>query len=290
MSTPSTIMRPDSHIDDDGFFFRATAADDVQAPILADLANDLGFERIAVFYQDDIYGQGLARALAASFSGRVSLVPIAEEKESYLDELESAAAEGAQALVAVTWIPAAIVYLREAVEHELFDQFLFVDSTASLEILDGVGAEALEGMKGTAPEGAIAGLGETPTARSKVFSEALTKARGRGPETGLEAGAYDSAICLCLAAEKAGSTQGTAIRDALRDVCGGYGEPFGPGGVAEALEAIRADRDVDFDGAGNAMEWNAVGDVARGHVVIWQFTANGIVQIGKRPFDIGESS
>ena len=82
-------------------------------------------------------------------------------------------------------------------------------------------------------------------------------------------------IAIALAAEKAGSTDSAAIRDALRDIANAPGEAVGPGaaGVKAALEAVRAGTDVDYQGAAGSIEWDANGDVLVGAIEIWHVDA-----------------
>ncbi len=274
-------------LEDQGLVFRTTASDAAQAPILARLAIAEGYRRLGVLYQDDTYGRGLSEAFARLFTGAVTRVAVAPGKASYRTELERAAADGAEALVAMTYVPEATIYLREARELGLFDRFLFVDATASTDLPRILGPEMLEGMKGTAPEGAVPELGarsSVPT--TSAFASAFEARFERPPVSGLEASAYDIAVCLGLAAGRAGDNVGAKLRVALPDVCGGTGVVLGPGpeSVAEALATAKRGDAVNYDGASNAMEWDDAGDLATGSVVIWQFTDGAITEVERVRF------
>ena len=52
----------------------------------------------------------------------------------------------------------------------------------------------------------------------------------------------------------------------------------GPDGVAEALRVLRQGGTVDYEGAASDMEWDENGDVRRGRVGIWRFTADGRIE------------
>ncbi len=274
-----------SHIEDDGFFFRSTASDAAQAPVLADLATRLGFQRVAVLYRDDAYGRDLFQPFEAAFSGEIVGVAIDPERDSYLTELQQAADAGAQVIVAMTFVPAAARYINLAIEHDLFDQFLFTDGTASVDLVDAVGAEVLEGMKGTAAEGTVPTLSSSGT--QELFADLYMAAYDRPPVTGLEAAAFDIAICICLAAESAGSTDGSLIRDALPGVCGGEGVMVKPGeeSITAGLEAVRAGESVDYNGASSTMNWDANGDLKTGSISVWEFSAGAIVGVESVPFE-----
>jgi len=81
---------------------------------------------------------------------------------------------------------------------------------------------------------------------------------------------------LALAAEAAGSTDGSAIRDQLRAVGGGPGEVVyaGPEGIARALEILGAGDAVDYDGASGTLDWDENGDLRRGYIGVWRYTTD----------------
>lgn len=46
----------------------------------------------------------------------------------------------------------------------------------------------------------------------------------------------------------------------------------GPKGVADALRILANDGEIDYEGASGSMDWDANGDLLRGHIGIWRFT------------------
>jgi ABC-type branched-subunit amino acid transport system substrate-binding protein len=90
---------------------------------------------------------------------------------------------------------------------------------------------------------------------------------------------YDSVILLALAIEKAGSLDDrAAIRDALYAVSAPPGDAFGPTQLAEALEAVRLGRDIDYVGAAGSFDLDDQGDTAL-EVIMWKVEGNGFVTI-----------
>src|SRR5690606_29574029 len=129
-------------------------SDAAQGVILADLAKEEGLTSVGVMYLNDAYGQGLADAFEAAYgSDGVTSASFEAEQASYLSELQAAAAGGAETLIAIGYPTQAQVFIREALENDLFTQFLFVDGTKSIDLVNAIGADELEGMKGTAPTG-----------------------------------------------------------------------------------------------------------------------------------------
>ena len=216
--SPSATSPQLSVADDDGYLFRSTTSDAAQGPALAQLAAAEGYSNVAVLYINDPYGQGLSEAFAGSWGGELTSVAIEGGSTSYLSELQAAAANGAEVLIAMSFPQEAQVYLRESLENEIFDTFLFVDGTKSQDMIDAIGAQYLNGMKGTAP----ASGPETDSLR--LFNEAYIAEYGELSPLPFIREAYDATIAIGLAAAAAGSNDGTAIRDAL---------PFiaSPGGV-----------------------------------------------------------
>ncbi len=282
--SPSATAPAITVVNDNGFLFRSTTSDAAQGPVLAQLATDEGFDNVGVLFVNDPYGQGLSEAFVEAFEGRATAASYEGEQATYLAELQAAAANGARVLVAIGFPTEAMVYVREALENDLFDQFLFVDGTRSPELIDAIGAEFLNGSKGTAP------VGGPGTASRQAWEAAYIAEYGDDVFSRVPflAEAYDAAICLALAAEAAGSTDGVAIRDALPQVCGGGGEvaTAGAEGVAAALAAVRAGNTINYEGAATSVDWDANGDVLTGFIGIWQYQDGTIVDIEEVPFDL----
>jgi branched-chain amino acid transport system substrate-binding protein len=72
---------------------------------------------------------------------------------------------------------------------------------------------------------------------------------------------YDATFLALLAVEKAGSADRTKMAAALRDVASAPGEKVGPGEWAKAKELLKAGKDIDYDGAGGAYDFDQNGDV-----------------------------
>ena len=268
--------------DDDDFLFRTTISDAAQGPALARLAADEGYANVAILYIDDPYGRGLSEAFLNAWSGDAIAVAIQGGEQSYRDELDRAAAAGAQALIAIAYPADAAVFVREALDGDIFERFLFVDATRSLDLLNAVGAERLDGMKGTAP------ASDPDSASLAAFNAAYRAEYGELPGIAFAHETYDAVIALGLAAVAANSTDGAAMRDQLRAVTGAGGAivEAGPAGVAAALRALRNGEDVNYEGAAASLDWNAAGDLVRGRIGVWQFADGGIRDLSSEPVTI----
>ena len=83
---------------------------------------------------------------------------------------------------------------------------------------------------------------------------------------------------MALAIEKAGSTDGMKIRDALRQVCCAPGEAVEPGQWEKARKLIADGKDIDYVGAAGDQEFDGSGDVA-GTIGHWEVQANGDLKV-----------
>ncbi len=280
--SPSATSAAVTLAQDDGFLFRSTISDAAQAPVLAQLVEDAGIENVGVLFLNDAYGQGLSGGFSSLFSGTATMVSHESEQVSYLAELQQAADGGAEWLVAISFPEQAKVYLREALENGIFEQFVFVDGTKSEELIEDIGAEFLNGFQGTAPS---AGPETDATA---AWNEAYLEEFGALPTRPFVREAYDAVIAIAIAAEAAGSTDGVAIRDELVRVASPSGAVALPGaaGIKRALELIRDGDDVNYEGAATTLDWNADGDVTTGFVGIWEYQDGAIVELEALPFSI----
>ena len=272
MISPSATSPQLADAADDDFFFRTTVADSAQGPVLARVARERGFTNVGLLYRDDPYGQGLAAAFESAWTGAIVSVAVGtDETSSYLPLVRESASAGAEALVVVDFAAAAQGIVREALDAGVYDRFVFADAAKRLSLIEAIGAERLGGMYGTA--GAPAPGNEA----SAAWEASYAALYGVLPQTPYVKESYDAAMALMLAAEAAGSVDGAAVRDQLRAIAGPPGQAVQatPSGVAEALRLLRAGEEIDYEGAASTLDWDANGDLRRGHIGVWRFTADG---------------
>ena len=270
---------------DNDFLFRATLNDKVQGPALAQLVHDQGYANVGVIYRDDAWGQGIAEAFEAEFSeafgGRVVSIAVAPQQASYLSEIQQSLQNEPEALVMLAYVPEGTIILREAIENGLYDRFVFGPTSRNFDLIDAIGAEHLADMPGTAP-------GTAPgTESSLLWESAFIDEYERPYAYPYTKQAYDATIAFALAAEAAQSTDGAAIRDQLRRIGAAPGQVVlaDIGSIRLGLEAARHGDDIDYEGAAQSLEWDEQGDLARGYVGLWRFTAaGGIEDTGVIPY------
>lgn len=253
-STSPTI----TDLDDNDFLFRTLPSDAFQGVALAEVTREAGYGDLAILYVNNDYGEGLANSFTQAFEaagGTVSgSAPYEPGKASYRGELSQLA--GAEALVLIGYPENGVVILRQALEEGHFSKFVFTDGMKAPEIIDAIGAQYLNGSIGTVPQAL------TDTDAYQRFITAYEERFGEAPPKPFIDTSYDAAMLLMLAAEKAGSTDGTAVRDALREVANPPGAQILPGEWAKAKEMLGKGEDIDYVGASGSQNFDQQGDVA----------------------------
>lgn len=247
-------------LDDDDFLFRTVPSDAYQGVALAQMVEEEGDTNVAVLYVNNDYGEGLARAFEEALTeagGTVTRSDAFEPNQaSYRGELSALAGSGADALVLIAYPDdGGLTIVRQSLEEGFFDRFIFTDGMKAEGLLTDIGADYLQGAYGSTAQ-------SVESDATAVWREAYESEYGELPPLPYIDTAYDAAMILMLAIEKAGSTDGAAIRDAIREVSNAPGEPVLPGEFEKAKELIAAGTDIDYVGAGGDQEFDESGDVS----------------------------
>ncbi len=267
--------------------------------------------KMAVLYAEDAPGKGSAtievlRAEYSKYGGAIKDIIIKQGAASYAAEAASvvqAAESGEVECQAMLMFPAdGGRYMREfrsaaegkpALAVASFPSYGFIrfyqqgfieagrvdaKNTNELSKVDGVMGAACNQERNTSPEWARF----TALYRSQ-FPPTKEESNLPAPIPQI----YDSVIVLALAIEKAGGLEDrVAVRDALYEVSAPPGDAYGPGQLAEALDAVRNGRDIDYTGAAGTFDIDDKGDTAL-EVIMWQVQGNGFISIpGLRPADL----
>lgn len=290
--TPASTTPLITILEDDDWVFRTVASDATQGIVGGQLArgeivSDNKFDTASIFYLNNPYGQGLAEAFEAAFTARGGTVLASvshrdEPQPSYAAELETLLDGDPDVILAVSYPGQATVYMTEARDLYGFTSWQYVDGTQSLEVVEAVGADLLEGQFGTGP-------GADPEwAGAIAFREAYEDSFGNLPNLPFIDTAHDAVAVIGLAAAWAhvnGLEPTSAnIRDGLRAVNTEGGRNVGINEYADAIQALLDGEDIDFTGAAGTVDFDEVGDVVT-PVQVWQFLDGDIVEHSVVPAD-----
>ena len=268
-------------LEDNDFLFRTAPSDASQGVVLARLAYEQGYRKVGIMYLNNAYGEGLADQFEESFTalgGTVTdKVPHEDVQPTYVSELDKATDGDPDVLAVLSYTGQASVYVREAMEGGYADKFLFADGTKGEEWIDGIDAwAALDGSLGTAP-------GSPGNPAKDAFEISYQDTFGFEAAHPFMAEHYDATVLIALAAAKAGNTtNAAAIRDELRFVANPPGEIVGPGRdeIARALGLLAEGKDINYEGAGGAVDIDENGDVF-GTIEIWTILDGEIQSTGR---------
>ena len=273
MISPASTSPAISDLDDSDLVYRTVPSDAFQGKSMAKLLMNKGIANLAITYVNNDYGKGFADSLEAAFTsmgGTVSANEAHEEgKADYRAEIGSLASVGAEMLAVLAYANGSgQTIIRQALESGDFTKFVGGDGMPEQSLIDAIGAEALEGMILTRA-GSVAGQG-------KDSFDALWD----GEAAAYAPNAYDATYLLALAIQQKGDATRDGLAAALRSVSSPPGTEVYPGEFAKAAELLKANQEINYEGAAGSHDFDENGDVAG---VILEFAVQGgaIVEIGE---------
>lgn len=277
MISPASTSPAITALKDKDFIFRVAPSDSYQGKVLARSVLARGIKKVALTYVKNDYGKGLADNFREEFKkggGTIAGDQAHEDKKSsYRSELATLKKGGATHLVLIAYPQSsAPVIIRQALEGGLFSKFIGPEAIYDDKLWKTVGIKNLEGLVYTRP---ASPAGPSLDAYDKAMKAAYPKSHGKL----FTAQTYDATFMLALAIAKAGSTDRTKVRDALRAVADGKGEKIMPGQWKEAMAAIKAGKDIDYAGATGDLDFDENGDIA-GSYNLWHVKDGKAVVIG----------
>ncbi|MET4135203.1 neutral amino acid transport system substrate-binding protein [Pseudarthrobacter sp. PvP090] len=258
-----------------GYYFRTSAADIAQAPVLVKLAKDGGAATLAVVFEEGSYGKDLSNAVAAaarqSGLGSVTVAGFAPGRAQQAAAAVKAAAPDAVVLVSRSGAQGVIAELNNA---GVAGRKLILSDGAVNQYGSGLGSSALEGARGILPG----------TFASAHFQGELVSVDPGLKDMTFAAETYDAVNLAATAAAAAEDDAGASIAAALIAVSGGQvptSGGAGPSGDAavcksyqECLDALRAGKRPDYDGESGRISFDVHGDVTTANYVIYTYGAD----------------
>jgi branched-chain amino acid transport system substrate-binding protein len=242
-----------------GLTFRTQASNTLFGVVFAKIAAKEGYKKAATMAFNNPSGIGNTEEFAKNFTaaggtltGKVVYEP---NQASYRSELEKILATKPQVIVMGSYIKDTTIIIKEWYQLNEPMKFIAPAWAVNPKLIETLGPEITEG---------IIAVDAVPNSGSKTYSsfaERYKKTTGedmtKNPYAPM---VYDQMILLALAAESAKSNDPKAIAAKVRAVSGPPGQMVYSFG--EGLAAIKAGKEVDFDGASSAIDFDENGDVS----------------------------
>ena len=247
---------------DNGYYFRTMPSDTLQAPILARLIREeMGAGKmISLAGRNDAFGTGLLpplkRALERSgmrVRGPLLYDPTAASYNSEADNI----VEGNPDAYVILDFPANYAKIGSALLRtgRFNGRRLFVAGGWPATIPSFIPTASLEGARGT-----VAGS-VTGTKAGEAFHQLFTTSPGTKERQTLELNNFDGALICVLAALAADSSKGSDIVKQIRRVSSVPGRTYTYLNLVAAIRAVRAGKDINYEGVGGPVDFDAKGDL-----------------------------
>ena len=261
---------------DGGFYFRTAPSDLLQGAIVGNQIVADGNENVGIIYQQTSYGEGLeakAKAVIEAAGAKVvSSLPFPENETNFDTIVDQTLAAGADSVLVISYDE--IKKIVPALQKKKFDgsKIYLVDGNLA-NFSDQPWKAYLKGAQGTLPGG------KTDEAFKKRAADLYKANHGEElTEFAYLAESYDAIILLALAAEEAGDDSGASIQAHMTSVSTG-GEKVT--NFADGLAAIKAGKDVDYEGFSGPIEFDENGDPTGASIGIWQYADTSGVSVLK---------
>jgi branched-chain amino acid transport system substrate-binding protein len=258
MISPSATSPALTTAEDDGLFFRTAPSDAREGEVMADILVEKGVKSIALTYTNNDYGKGLSDAIATSFQAKGGVVTInaahEDGKADYSAEVAALAAAGGDLLVVAGYLDqGGKGIIQASLDTGAFSTFGLPGGMVGDNLPIAIGP-ALDGSYGQVAQSDSEGA----VTLTEMAKTAATPFDATSPYT-MES--YDAAALFMLAMQAAGSSKPADYKGKILDVANAPGDKFYPGQIAQALEAVKAGKDVDWEGA-SAVELIGPGESA----------------------------
>jgi len=279
-TSTSLTMATSSMPASERYFFRTAPPDGYQAQVVDHIATTIitpACQNLAVLYQNDAYGMPLAQGIMTHFAGHGTIAVMQSftpSQASYATEVMAVIAAMPDCVALIAYPQDAGVILRDWVTSHGMTMLPNVHwiGTDGLDSQDFITQAAmsplLDGFVGSSP------LTTPMTPEFDALAARYQAAYGRDPEN-FVANYYDATALVLLAIERAGSTNGSDVRDALRAIGGGSGTTLAhAASLREALAAMEGTTTLlDYVGASGPITFDANGDTVAPYE-IWQITGS----------------
>jgi neutral amino acid transport system substrate-binding protein len=281
--SPSNTAPDFTTYDDNDFYFRTCPSDALQGKAMALLAIEENYTTASTLVLNNAYGVGFETVFVEEFKsmgGKVlDRVKYDPQASTFNSEIEEAAQGNPDVIILISYPETGSLILKAAYEKGAMDniEWLLSEGLKDETLAESVGKDTqgnyiIAGFKGTAPDPTVTGPAYD------TFNDAY-KAKYGTVTTTFTSNTYDAAAVIALAIEKAGSADGTAIRDNIRAVANPPGIEVTD--IGEGLRLIREGTDINYQGASGDVNFDINGDITTAYYAKWQVADDGSVEWGE---------
>lgn len=272
--------------DDRGYLFRTVAPDRMQADALVQLLDDklrgARGKKVNVGALESTYGKNLVEDFDDAWRAKGGQVGQTQtyriDQPTFADEGKALAAGDPDAWV---FFDFADTYGRLATDLQGRKEANFAvrksfgtDSLASPR-LGSSSSQVSEGLRGV-------GIGAPRQGQAAEEFDRRYKAQGKAKRQTFDAQAFDAVVLCYLSAVAAGSTAGVDMKDKTREVSAPPGRKYTWMQLDQAVKALEAGHDIDYDGASGPIDLNDAGDPTAAVYDVWEFEDSKLRTAGEQ--------
>ena len=271
--SPTSTAPEITELSDDGYVWRILSSDNLQGSALVDaVADAFGSEAtINIGARNDAFGTALMQLFedgweeqGGTIGASVTWNPEAATFDTEAAQLAGGEPDGWVIIVFPETFAKVGPALVRASGWDPSRTFM-TEAMRNADELKKIGAQATEGLRGTAP------TSEDAPARDVFDTLFEEEAREGTPLTGFEGASFDAVMLAFLAALDAGSSDPSGIKDSLQGVSGPPGAKYTFEELEQAIQDLLAGEDIDYEGAWGPIDFDENGDPGSAVYEVWQF-------------------
>jgi ABC-type branched-subunit amino acid transport system substrate-binding protein len=295
--SPSSTSPEITELPDNGFVFRTAPSDAIQGAVLADAIEEEsgGTDAVvSVAARNDAYGEGIANSFTEAWEakgGTTTGEPILYDVElsTYNSEASEIVADNPDLFVIIDFeepyneVGPALTRTGDFDPANLW-------TADGLAFEDGVGTtsvppDTLANAKGSRPSGP-----EEVSPAAEAFDKLYKSAPGEKARGTFDAQNFDAVSLCVLSAVAAGSTEGPAMAEQIQAVASAPGDQYDYTEMADAIAALQAGEDIDFEGVSGPLDLDDNGDPLIGFYDLYAYDGQGKFEVTGKVEKSAESS
>lgn len=280
LMSPTSTEPSISDLDDNNLVYRILSSDVLQGVALGDaVVDEFGDDAtINVGARNDAFGTALRDLFVERFTElggevgeSVTWNPDAPTFDTEAQQLASGDPDGWVIIDFPETFAQVAPSLVRTGEWDPSRTFM-TEAMRNAESLQEAGGDELTGLRGTAP------TSEGAPARGP-FDELFTAQAPDEDITGFEGSSFDATLLAFLAALQANSSDPAAIAENLASVSGPGGDQYTFENLGDAIQAVLAGEEIDYEGAWGPIDFDENGDPGSAIYEVWEFDGGEITTL-----------